>query len=153
LANVIKWIGNDGTFDSQSLVLLPLNKPVNITVKAKPSAGVHSAIMQIDDPTTLGVDFSVMNSVIASTTLTAPGFGFSTTSSVQRNAYKSSFVTVPAGTPALQVNLSGLAAGSQTRWIAFTPYGVEVEGTSSLNCYTNRPPGAVCNPTSRSYQN
>jgi subtilisin family serine protease len=150
----INWVGNDGTFDSQKWVLLPLNKTVEITVKAKPSAGVHSAIMRIDDLVTpLVNDFEILNTVVASNPLAGPSFSFSTTSSVQRNSFKSYFVTVPAGTPALQVNLSGLAAGSHTRWIAINPYGVEVENTSSLNCYANRPPGAVCDPFSRAYLN
>jgi hypothetical protein len=122
-------------------------------VKAKPGSGVHSAILEVDDLTTLTVDFEIMNSVIASADLVGPGFGFSTTGSVQRNDYKSYFVTVPPGTPALQVNLSGIADGSQTRWIAITPYGVPVEATSSLVCYTNRPISGGCNPTARAYAN
>lgn len=154
IAHVINWVGNDGTFDSQKLVLLPLNKTVEITVKAKPSAGVHSAVMRIDDLTTpLVNDFEILNTVVASNNLAAPAYSFSASSTVQRNGFKSYFVTVPAGTPALQVNLSDLAAGSQTRFIAINPYGVEVESTSSLNCYSNRPPGAVCDPFSRAYAN
>jgi subtilisin family serine protease len=155
IAHVINWVGNDGTFDSQRLVLLPLNKAVSVTVKAKPSnAGVHSALMKIDDLTTpLVNDFEVLNTVVASNVLAGPAFAFSASSTVQRNAFKSYFVTVPVGTPALQVNLSGLADGSQTRFIAINPYGVEVESTSSLNCYSNRPPGADCDPASRAYTN
>jgi hypothetical protein len=122
-------------------------------VKAKPGAGVHSAILEVDDLTTFAVDFEIMNSVIASTDLAGPGFGFTTTGSVQRNAYKSFFVTVPPGTPALQVNLSGFADGSQVRWIANSPYGVPAESTSSLVCYTNRPISGGCNPTARAYAN
>ena len=47
------------------------------------------------------------------------------------------FVTVPEGATALQVNLGGIATGSQTRFIAINPYGVPVESTSRLDCYTN----------------
>ena len=53
---------------------------------------------------------------------------------------------------ALQVNLSGVQAGGQVRWIAFNPYGVPVESTSSLVCYTNFSDPS-CNSTSRSYAN
>ena len=45
--------------------------------------------------------------------------------------FTSYFVTVPAGATALQVNLSGIATGSQTRFIAINPYGVPVENTAS----------------------
>lgn len=85
ILHVIRWVGNDGTFDSPHVVALPLNKTVEITVKAKPAAGVHSALMEIDDPTTLTVDFEVMNSVIAANNMTAPAFQFSASSSVDRN--------------------------------------------------------------------
>lgn len=51
------------------------------------------------------------------------------------------------------MNLGGLATGSQTRWIAFNPFGVPVESTSSLVCYTNRPASGDCSPTSRAYEN
>jgi hypothetical protein len=71
--------------------------------------------------------------------------------SVQRNLTKSIFVTVPAGAKALQVNLAGIATGSQTRFVAFSPYGVPVDSTSSLQCYTNFSDRAACNPTSRAY--
>jgi Bacterial pre-peptidase C-terminal domain len=150
----IKWVGNDGTFESPGFVALPLNQTVSVTVKAKAkSAGSHSAVMQVDDLTTLGHDFEIMNAIKVSTALAGPGYQFSTTGSVPRNGYKSYFITVPPGTPALQVNLSGIADGSQTRWIAISPWGIPAESTSSLNCYTNRPIGGGCNPTSRFYAN
>ena len=51
-----------------------------------------------------------------------------------------------AGAGALQVNLSGIATGSQTRFIAINPYGVPVESTASTGCYTNFSDAAVCKP-------
>ena len=62
------------------------------------------------------------------------------------------FVNVPDGAKALQVNLSGVQAGGQVRWIAYNPYGVPVESTSSLACFTNFS-APSCNSTSRSYAN
>ena len=56
---------------------------------------------------------------------------------MQRNSDQSYFVTVPEGAKALQVDLGGLATGSQTRFIAIHPYGVPVDSTSTLDCYTN----------------
>ena len=52
--------------------------------------------------------------------------------SVNRNEPVRYYVTVPEGAKALEVNLSGLAAGSQTRFLAFHPYGVPLETGSSL---------------------
>lgn len=71
---------------------------------------------------------------------------------MQRNAHKSYFVTVPAGAKSLEVALGGLAAGSQTRFIAIHPYGVPVDPTATTNCYPNYDnPANTCRPDVRSY--
>jgi hypothetical protein len=132
-------------------VKLPLNKAVKVKVKAKPSAGANSAILRVDDRSTLGLDGYVPATVVASSGLTAPTFGRTVSGRVQRFSSRTYFVTVPAGASALTVSLSGLAAGSQTRFTAFHPYGVPIDSTSSLDCYTNRPVGGPCNPQVRSY--
>ncbi|NES14319.1 MULTISPECIES: S8 family serine peptidase [Micromonospora] len=150
----IAFRGNDGTFSAPKTVALPLNQPVTVKVTAKPkAAGVHGAIMTVDDPATSVVDFEVATVVVASNDVTAPKYSFSAEGSVERNSFTSYFVTVPPGTGALQVNLSGIATGSQSRFIAFNPYGVPVETTASTACYTNFSDPAVCRPQSRSYQN
>jgi subtilisin family serine protease len=150
----VSWLGNDGTFrDAPKVLVLPLNKTVTFTVTARAGAGVHSAILRVDDPATSTVDFEVLNTVIVSNPTTKPDYSFSTAGSVDRNLYKSYFVTVPEGASALQVNLSGIATGSQTRFVAFNPYGVPVESTSSLACYTNFSNPAACKPQERDYQN
>jgi len=124
-----------------------------VAVDVKAGVGAHSAILEVDDPKTATVDYETMNTVVVSNDVKAPDFAFSTEGAVDRNSYTSFFVTVPEGAAALQVNLSGIATGSQTRFIAMNPYGVPVENTSSLACYTNRPPGPPCNPQERDYQN
>ena len=149
----LQWVGNDGTFSGPSKVTLGLNQPVTVTITATPSVGVHGALLRVDDPATSTVDFETMHVVIASNAPAAPGYAFSTQGSVDRNLHKSYFVTVPDGAPALQVNLSGLAAGSQTRFIAINPFGLHVESTSSLVCYANFSDPVACNPTSRAYEN
>jgi subtilisin family serine protease len=149
----LRWIGNDGTFTTARTVDLPLNKTVKVDIKAKGGAGVHSAILVVDDPNTSVADFEVLNTVVVSNDTKAPAYSFATEGSVDRNSFKSYFVTVPAGASALQVNMSGIATGSQTRFIAFNPYGVPVEDTSSLGCYTNFSDAAACKPQERDYQN
>ncbi|SCL19168.1 pre-peptidase C-terminal domain-containing protein [Micromonospora rhizosphaerae] len=154
ITHAITLRGNDGTFSAPAQVVLPLNKTVSVEVTAKPtSAGAHGAIMTIDDPATSVIDFEVSTVIVASSTVEKPDYAFSTEGSVQRNSFTSYFVNVPAGASALQVNLSGVAAGSQTRFIAFNPYGVPVESTSSLGCFTNFSNPATCKPEERDYQN
>ena len=87
--------------------------------------------------------------VVLSKDLVAPSFAQSQSGTVERNLTKKLFVTVPEGAKALQVNLSGGPADSQVRWIAYNPYGVPVESTSSLACFTNFS-APSCNSTSRS---
>ncbi|MFL6127499.1 MAG: S8 family serine peptidase [Mycobacteriales bacterium] len=153
LAHKLIWVGNDGTFSSVGQVVLRRNVPVQVVVQARPTAGSHSAILRVDDPSTPAVDAEMMAAVIAGSTPAGPQYAYAMQGSVDRNLYKSSFVTVPAGAKALQVNLTGIATGSQTRFIAVNPWGVPVESTASTACYTNFSDAAACNPNSRAYLN
>ncbi|MFG3494152.1 S8 family serine peptidase [Streptomyces sp. NPDC047928] len=136
-------------------VYLPLNKPVTFKVAAKPrTSGVHSAILELTDPRTVGIDRQILTTVIAAEELAKPAFSVSAEGSVQRNSHRSYFVNVPAGARSLEVALGGLADGSQTRFIAIHPYGVPSESTSSIVCYPNYPnPANTCRPDLRSYAN
>ena len=61
-------------------------------------------------------------------------------------------MTVPQGAKALQVNLSGVARRARCAGSPINPYGVPVESTSSLVCFTNFS-ARSCNSTSRAYAN
>ena len=148
----VRWLGNDGTFSAPQQVRLTNGRAVSVTVTARiTSVGTHSALMLLDDPQTPQVDAAVMTTVVSAGALVAPTYSLTATRVVERNRDQHVFVTVPVGAPYLRVNLGGTASGSQVRFIANTPYGVPVEQTSSLNCYTNRPLGGDCAPTSRTY--
>jgi hypothetical protein len=131
-------------------VVLPLNKPVTVKVQAAPgSAGIKSAILEVDDPRTEGVDRQVLTTVVVSTPLK---YTFSASGTQQRNSHTSYFVTVPEGAKTLEVALSGLKDKSQTRFIALHPYGVPADPTSTVNCYPNYSnPANTCRPDLRSY--
>ena len=127
-----RLVGNDGTF---SLPVTqrpqPLGGTVDIPVKVKTSTpGVHSAILEIDDPATSVVDKRVLLTVVLSQDLAAPRTGVEDRHGGAQPLPKF-FVSVPAGAKALQVNLGKYADGSQVRWIAYNPYGNPVESTSS----------------------
>ncbi len=134
-------------------VSLPLNKPVTVKVQAKAkSAGLHSAILTVDDERTEGVDQQIMSTVVVSAPLAKPSYTFSAKGSTQRNSTTSYFVTVPKGAKSLEVALGGLRGKSQTRFIAVHPYGVPVDSTSSIVCYPNyENPANTCRPDLRSY--
>ncbi|GGU75010.1 serine protease [Streptomyces filipinensis] len=130
-------------------VWLPLNRPVTVKVQAAPaSAGVKSAILEVDDPRTEGVDKQILTTVVVSTPVK---YTYSATGSVQRNSTRSYFLTVPEGAKSLEVAIGGLKDGSQTRFIAIHPYGTPVDNTGTPYCYPNYLDGNGCKPDVRSY--
>ncbi|MFJ4562513.1 S8 family serine peptidase [Streptomyces caelestis] len=133
-------------------VKLPLNKPVTVKVQAAPkSAGIKSAILEVDDPKTEGIDKQVLHTVVVSAPLKST---FSASGSVQRNSSQHYYVTVPEGAKTLEVAMSGLKDKSQTRFIAIHPSGVPSDPTSTVNCYPNYSnPANTCRPDLRSYAN
>ncbi|MCP2243757.1 pre-peptidase C-terminal domain-containing protein [Lentzea aerocolonigenes] len=152
----VSWKGNDGTFKAAKTVTLPFNKPVQFPVKIKAaSAGAHSAVLQLDDVETPGVDVQTLNAVFAAENFnTANKFSVTKSGTIARNQSTSLFVNVPKGTTALKIdmNAGGAEAGKgQVRFLRFTPQGVPLDVTSSTNCY-NPDAGAGCSggtPTSR----
>ncbi|MGY3682776.1 hypothetical protein ACVWXU_006399 [Streptomyces sp. TE33382] len=152
----LKWKNNDGTFKltGPSTVSLPLGKPVTVKVQAKPgSAGVHSAILTVDDKKTVGVDHQILTTVVVATDLKKPGYAFKSSGSVQRNSTTSYFLNVPEGAKTLEVALSALRSGSQTRFISLHPYGVTMEDSATIYCYPNyENPANTCRPDVRSYK-
>lgn len=130
-------------------VRLPLNQPVTVKVQAHPrSAGIKSAILDVDDPRTEGVDKQILATVVVSTPVK---YTFSAADTVQRDSSQSYFLTVPEGAKSLEVAIGGLKDKSQTRFIAIHPYGVPVDNTSTPYCYNNYLDGNGCKPDVRSY--
>lgn len=157
----VRFLGDNGTFYTQrNSVRLPLNEPVELLVHVRPGdSRIHSAIMQIDDPFTDGVDLMTMNTVFAAHDFTAANaYTVQTSGTVGRNATSHVLVRVPAGASALKVDLAGggtTPGAGQIRFLRFTPQGVPLDSTSSLNCY-NPDSGAGCaggTPTSRTVVN
>lgn len=154
----VSWVGNDGTFASPSSITLPLNSPVTFEVTVHPTAaGVHSAILNLDDPSLAGVEAQTLNTVVAAEQFAASNnFTVTQTGTIERNHSVSYFFNVPAGTPAFKVDLQGggtTAGAGQIRFLRFHPYGVGVDSNATTNCYN--PPVASCagSPTSRTTSN
>jgi subtilisin family serine protease len=151
----LSWVDNDGTFSTTpTSIALPLNTPVTLNVSVNPtSLGAHSAILNLNDPTSPGIEYQTMNTVIVARDFVAPSYAHTISGSVARNQALSFFFRVPAGVPAFKVDLDDhTAAGTgQVRFLRFHPFGLPNEpSTNSLTCYSPPVPGgAACNPLSR----
>jgi hypothetical protein len=131
------------------VVKLPLNQPVTVKVQAAPrSAGLKSAILEVDDPRTEGIDKQILTTVVVADPV---HFTWSASGSVQRNSTRSYFLTVPEGAKSLEVAIGGLKDKSQTRFIAIHPYGTPVDNTGTPYCYNNYLDGNGCKPDVRAY--
>ena len=143
----LRWVGNDGTFDTQNNILLRLNVPTTLDVRVNPSTtGIHSAILQLDNSSTDGLDYETMNTVIVPDEFTAAnGFSVTKTGMAGRNHVQRFFFRVPAGNPVLKVDLTGPDPGpgtGQVRFLRFHPWGLGVDSNASTSCYV--PPVAGC---------
>jgi len=127
----LTWVGNDGTFSSAGSIALgkaPVALPVSVSTA---TAGVHSAILNLDNPSTVGIDYQVMNTVVAAEQMNA-GNNFSVTrsGSADRPDRATFFFNVPANTPAFKVDVTA-TNGGRLRVLRFHPYGVPFDSTTT----------------------
>jgi Subtilase family/Bacterial pre-peptidase C-terminal domain len=127
----LTWVGNDGTFSSAGSIALPLNRAVSLPVNINAGGdGVHSAILNLDDPATTGVDYGVLNTIIAAGQFSAiNNFTVSYSGSADRPDKASFFFYVPANTPAFKVDVTDVTG--RVRLLRFHPYGSSIDNTST----------------------
>lgn len=149
----LAWVDNDGTFNSAATIALPKNKPVTLEVQVSPTtSGVHSAILNLDDPSTTGIDYQTMNVVVAADQFAGPSFSVEKSGSLGPGQFDTYFFNVPAGTPAFKVDMTGGGApgAGAIRFLRWHPYGLGVDSNGVSFCYN--PSIAGCptgSPTSR----
>jgi len=120
----LSWVGNDGTFaTSVKSVTLTDSTPVEVPVSVSTAtAGTHSAILDVDDPNTVGIDYQVLNTVIAAEEFTSGNnFTVKKQGQTDRPDKVSYFAFVPPDTPNLTVNLKVLTG--RLHVYAFHPAG------------------------------
>ena len=140
-------------------IQLPLNTPRTLDVTINPTTvGAHSAILNLNDPNTVGIDYQTMNVVVVPEEfVSGSNYTQTHTDTIGRNEVKRYFFAVPSGTPAFKVDLMGggsTPGAGQIRFLRFHPYGVSLEDNSSLSCY-NPDSGGGCpgGPSSRTVSN
>ena len=153
----VSWVGNDGTFSSAGSISLAKGAPTTFPVNVNPSSvGVHSALLNLDDPSTAGIDYQTMNVVVVPDVFAAPTYAVTKTGTIGRNQTTSFFFKVPANTPAFKVDFSGPSATpgtGQARFLRFHPYGVGIDSNASTSCYSPSAGSCVGSPNSRTVSN
>ena len=150
----LSWVGNDGTFSSAGSIALPKNVNVTLNVTVNPTtSGVHSAILNLDDTSTPGIEYQTLNTVVAAEQFTA-GNDYTVVKSgtLDPGQFHTYFYQVPAGTPALKVDMvgGGAAGAGAIRFLRWHPYGLGIDSNAVSNCYNGAPGGcATGSPTSR----
>jgi subtilisin family serine protease len=154
----LSWVDNDGTFSSAGTIALPKSVPVTLDVTINPaSSGAHSAILNLDDPSSPGIEYQTMNVVIAADQFTAGGnYSVTKTGSLGPGQFDTYFFNVPAGTPAFKVDLTGggAAGAGAIRFLRWHPYGLGIDSNAVSNCYNGAPGGCTTgSATSRTASN
>jgi hypothetical protein len=146
-------VGNDGTFSlGSSSVTLKHKQSVPVSLSIGPvTAGVHSVIMNVDNPATTGIDYQVMNTVVAAEQFNvANNFTVTKTGSADRpdRAAPKYFFYVPVGTPAFKVDVT--TTSGRVRTLRQHPYGVPFDSTDTtaycsagVLCQTGQPLGTI----------
>ncbi len=136
----VSWKGDTAPFSSAGSVSLPLNVPVAFAVTVNATTlGEHSAIMNLDDPASAGVEFQTMNTVVVSDRITAANnFAATAGGTVDRAQFRSHFFQVPQNAPAFKVDFAGgseTGGTGQLRFLRWHPYGLGVDSNAVSNCY------------------
>ena len=154
----VSWVGNDGTFSSAGSISLAKGAPTTLVVNVNPSTtGAHSALLNLDDPSTAGIDYQTMNTVVVPEVFTAANnYTVTNSGTIGRNQTRSYFFRVPTNTPAFKVDFSGPSATpgtGQARFLRFHPYGVGIDSNASTSCYIPSAGSCVGSPNSRTVSN
>src|SRR5215207_8827427 len=154
----LSWVDNDGTFSSAASISLPKNSPVTLVVNINPtSSGAHSALLNLDDPASAGIEYQTMNTVIAADQFSVDNnYAVSKSDVLGPGQFKTYFFNVPPGTPAFKVDLTGgggTGAGA-IRFLRWHPWGLGIDSNAVSNCYNGAPGGCTTgSPTSRTTSN
>jgi hypothetical protein len=109
---------------------------------AAASSGAHSAILNLDDPDTAGVDYQTMNVVVAADQFAAlNNFAVTKNGSLGPGQFETHFFNVPSGTPAFKVDMvgGGAAGAGAIRFLRWHPWGLGFDSNAVSSCYNGAP--------------
>jgi hypothetical protein len=101
------------------------------------TGGAHSAILNLDDPVSAGIEYQTMNVVVAADPFASPGYAVTKTDSIGPGQIKSYFFDIPPGTPAFKVDMAGggAAGAGAIRFLRWHPWGLAIDSNAASNCY------------------
>ena len=118
---------------------------------------MYSAILNLDDPSTAGIDYQTMNTIVV-----ADQFSADNNYTRREDRHGGAQRGVPllrqrsgrnAGVQGRPRRSLPRAGAGQVRFLRFHPYGVNFDPNSSLDCYSPPVPDEhACNPLSRTRQ-
>ena len=137
----VGWVGNDGTFSSAGSISLGKGASATLPVTVNPAtAGYHSAILTLNDPSEPGIEYQTMNTVIAPYEFNV-GNNYSvslTGKMIHRGQTDHYFFRIPAGVPAFKVDMTGggdAAGAGAIRFLRWHPWGLGIDSNAASNCY------------------
>jgi hypothetical protein len=127
--------GNDGTFSAPSTITIAPGGTASLPVQITPaSAGIHSALVILDDPSSPGYEYETEATVIAADQFSEAGnFSVAHPGESDKAGFKAFFFNVAPNTPAFKVDLAVI--NGRARIDAFDPWGLPVSPASAV--FTN----------------
>ena len=140
----LRWIGNDGTFalpTGVSSISFDKKGSATLAITVTPgAAGVHSAILVLDDAKTPGIESATLNTVIVSLPLNAANnykASVSGTASKFQAGQPKAFFDVPLGTTAIRMTLKVITG--RVNATPLHPFGVPLTAASQAIGFTTGP--------------
>jgi hypothetical protein len=141
----LRWIGNDGTFAlpaGVSSISFDKKSSATLAIKVTPGAvaGVHSALLVLDDPKFGGIEYATMNTVIVSIPLNAANSYKATVAGSAKRfeaGQPKAFFDVPLGTTAIRMTLRVI--DGRVNATPLHPYGVPLTGATQAIPLTTGP--------------
>jgi subtilisin family serine protease len=148
----LSWRGNDGSFSlpaGQTTLAIANRGSASLTITVRPrtvaqGSGVSSALLILDDPKTLGIEYATLNTIITSIPLTAAN-NYRATIATSASRFEASrpkmFFDVPLGATAMRLTLN-ITNQSRVNATPVHPYGVPLTGIP----LTTGPTNTAANP-------
>ncbi|HEY6203553.1 MAG TPA: S8 family serine peptidase [Candidatus Limnocylindria bacterium] len=135
----VSFLGDSSAFTAGAATITLRNgvpATLVVTFNAQAAAGVYSALLRLDDPTTVGIDYQILNTVVVHNPLSATT-GYTQTISGSAARFETNepkiFFNVPSGTTAVQFTVTRTNGGR----IAVTcvdPRGIPLATTGATPC-------------------